>query len=175
MAKWLVIVISFALFCNAAFAKNEKAAPLVKPVIFDNVVKCRQIVDPTERLACFDTNVATLDAAQSSEEIFVTDRESVTEARRGLFGFKLPKLKIFGDSGETQIDQLEATIAKAFQNANGNWIITLDDGAKWQQIDTRTLPRDPRSGMPILIKKAALGSYFVKVDNQIAIRMTRVN
>jgi hypothetical protein len=168
-------VIYFVLFCEAAIAKNEKAVPLEKPAIFDNVVKCRQIVDPTERLACFDAKVAALDEAQSKEEILITDRAAVAEARKGLFGFSLPKLKIFGSEGETEIDQINASISKAYQNSNGMWVITLEDGAKWQQIDTRILVRDPRSGMSILIKRAALGSYFVKVENQVAIRMRRVN
>jgi hypothetical protein len=104
-----------------------------------------------------------------------------SKARKGLFGLTLPDLGLFGgkdaeekDPDQEGISKIESTIRSAGQNAEGNWVITLEDGAKWVQTEAKSI-RTPKPGQPIRIRKAALGSFFANIDGQTAIRMKRQN
>jgi hypothetical protein len=160
-------------------AANADAKPLPRAESFQRVLDCRTIPDNDQRLACYDAQVARLDAAAERAEVVIVDQAEVKKARRGLFGFSLPDLGgLFGgkdgNQGEDEVNEIIATIDYARDTGYGNWLITLDDGAKWQQIGgTLTFP--PKHGQPIRIRRAALGSYFVNVNKQPAIRAKRVN
>ena len=148
-----------------------------RPEVLSRVVQCRSIASAQERLACFDREVAVMEAAQSSGQLVAMDRQQVRRTRRSLFGLSLPDLGIFGDDNEDEEEasRIESTVRSATQNANGKWIIELADGARWLQTDSRNLNFAPRPGQPIRIRCAAMGSYLANVNNQIAIRMRRIN
>lgn len=163
---------ALALAAAPAFAQ---APPVERPEVFTRLVDCRSLAAPEERLACYDREVAALDAAEASNELVVLDRQQMRRTRRTLFGLTLPDLGLFSDENEEEgSSAIETTIRGAAQNGLGKWIITLEDGARWIQIDSRELAREPRSGQPIRIRRAAMGSYLANVNNQIAIRMRRV-
>lgn len=163
------------LCCTAAFGQADKLAQS-RPPVFEELVNCRTIADPTARLACYDTKVAAIDEAEKKDELVLADKSAMKEARRGLFGFSIPKLKIFGnDSKEDEKFELVAKIDSAYQASYGKWTIVLDDGARWVQIDTQVLRKDPARGQEIKIRAAAMGSYFANIEGQRAIRMRRVN
>ena len=147
-----------------------------RPPVFEELVSCRSIADPTARLACYDTKVAAIDEAEKRDELVLADKTAMKEARRGLFGFSVPKLKIFGnDTKEDEKFELVAKIDSAYQASYGKWTIVLDDGARWVQIDTQVLRKSPTRGMEIKIRAASMGSYFANIDGARAIRMKRVN
>jgi hypothetical protein len=165
-----------ALLATALAAGDDPKAKLARPKPFDDVVACKEINDAQSRLACYDEKVETLAQAEKSKEIVVTDKQGVREAKRGLFGFSLPKIGIFGgDDGDDEIAEIEAVAQSASINGDDKWFIILEDGAKWQQIDNKSINRKPKAGLKIHIRKAALGSYFVNIDGAPAIRMKRVN
>lgn len=167
---------SLLLLAPGASAQRERAAA-ERPEVLSRVVQCRTIASAEERLACFDREVAAMDTAQSTGELVAMDRQQVRRTRRSLFGMAVPNLGIFGDDNEEdeEASRLESTVRSASQNANGKWVITIEDGARWLQIDSRGLNFPPRAGQPIRIRRASLGSYFVNVNNQTAIRMRRIN
>jgi hypothetical protein len=163
------------LSCVAAFGQSDKLTQS-RPPVFEELVNCRTIADPTARLACYDTKVAAIDEAEKKDELVLADKNAMKEARKGLFGFSIPKLKIFGnDSKEDEKFELVAKIDSAYQASYGKWTIVLDDGARWVQIDTQVLRKNPARGMEIKIRAAAMGSYFANIDGARAIRMRRVN
>jgi hypothetical protein len=51
----------------------------------------------------------------------------------------------------------------------------LEDGARWTQTDSTRVNRTPKAGMKARIRRAAMGSFFVNIDGQLAIRMKRLN
>jgi hypothetical protein len=159
-------------FAAIAFAKDDKAQELARPKAFDDVVACKSIEDAIQRLACYDEKVTALDAAQKSEEIVITDKAAVKEAKRGLFGFDIPKIKIFGGD---DVQEIEAVVKTVNANRAGILTIVLEDGARWQQVDTKVLNREPRTGSKARIRVASMGSYLVTFDGGPAIRMKRVN
>ncbi len=156
-----------------AAAQTRMPAP---PPAFKALLDCRQLTDAAARLACFDEKAATLDAATQSRDVVVTDRQAIKEARRGLFGFSLPKLALFGggdDDDEEEVDEMTATVQSAWMAGN-RMKMRLDNGAVWQQVGTDMPRRFPASGMKADLKRATLGTFFVRFDGQRAIRMTRV-
>ena len=103
------------------------------------------------------------------------DRTAVREARRGLFGFSLPKLKLFGggdDDDQDDVKEIESTIAGLRSASDGYPIFTLADGARWKQTEGRIW--FPKVGTAIRIKRAALGSYMGTIDKRSGIRMMRL-
>lgn len=157
-----------------ASSKTQPLASAPPPKIFQDMVRCRTIADSAQRLACFDRSVGVLAAAQASRDLYVADKEAIREARRGLFGFSLPKMRIFGDGDmEQDIDQIETTIAGIGQGQKG-YIFTLKDGARWMQTDGAYMDR-PKIGATIRIKRAALGSYFGSINGKPGFRIDRIN
>ena len=173
-----IIAAAAAFLCLAPAASGQRPRPAEqRPEVVTRLVQCRGLGSAQERLACYDREVAALDAAQSSGDLITMDRQEVRRTRRSLFGLALPNLGVFGDDNDDDeaASRLESTVRSATQNANGKWIITIEDGARWQQIDSRNLGFPPRAGQPIRIRRAGLGSYFVNVNGQTAIRMRRIN
>ena len=64
-------------------------------------------------------------------------------------------------------------VASASQNGNGQWIVRLEDGATWTQTDNNPLALRPRPGQPVVINRAALGTYMMRVNRQPGIRVRR--
>jgi len=126
------------------------------------LIDCRKIADNTARLACFDAAAAAMDQAEAKGDIVVVDREQARAVRKQAFGFTLPSLAIFerGEKPE-QIDHVSGVIAAARADANGKWVLRLEDGAVWRQIDGDAPHRDPKAGMPVEVKSATLGSYLL--------------
>ena len=167
------ILASLAL-ATIAIAKDDKDPDLARPKLFEDVVACKAIENAEARLACYDEKVAALDQAQKSQEIILTDKAAVKEAQRGLFGFTIPKLKIFGSGGE-DVAEIEALVKSVTANRAGQVTIVLEDGARWTQVDTKILNREPRVGDTARIRVAAMGSYLVSFQDGPAIRMKRLN
>lgn len=163
-----------ASLISPAVAKND-IAKSKRATVLQAVVDCRTLTADADRLACYDRSVAKLDAAETSNDVMVVDRAQVREGRRQLFGLSLPNFAMFR-GGDTKDEVTEiATVATAVRtDAEGRWLITLEDGAVWRQISDARYGRPPHAGSKIAIRNAALGSFFLKIDGQTAIRARRV-
>ena len=155
----------------AVAATSPSRAPAVQTVL-----DCRKIDDGAQRLACFDSAVAAMAKAEAAGDLVTVDRAQRRAARHQAFGLALPSLA-FLDRGEKpeEIDRITAKVAAASRNAYGKWIVKLDDGAVWRQIDDNEVERSPRAGSTAEIRRASLGSYTMKLDGQFAIRVHRDN
>lgn len=177
MARYLMSGLALAALALAAAPAAAKTQPLAAappPKIFTDVIACRAITEPVERLACFDRSVGTLATAQANKEVYVADKEAMREARRGLFGFNLPNMKIFSDDDmEKDVNQIDSTVAGVSQGQKG-YIFTLKDGARWVQTDGAYMDK-PKIGAAIRIKRAALGSYFAAIEKNPGVRVERLN
>ncbi|MFA7263210.1 MAG: hypothetical protein WC068_09325 [Caulobacter sp.] len=155
---------------QAADAPKGRAAQL------QAVVDCRQQADPTARLACYDAATASLDAAEKAGDVVVVDRAQVREARRAAFGFNFAMPAFMTrDAEPDELDRITATVDSARQDASGKWVIKLSDGAVWRQIDTKRIFKDPRHGSTVEIRSASMGSFFMKIDGQMQMRVRRDN
>lgn len=174
--KLILPLAAISLMAGPAIAQKQDALANSRPPLFQDVVNCQSVTDANARLACYDTKVAAMDEAEKKDELVLADKTAMKEARRGLFGFSIPKLKIFGNDGkDDEKFELTAKIDSAYQASYGKWTIVLEDGARWTQIDSQAVRKTPVRGMEIKIRKAAMGSYFANIDGQRAIRMRRVS
>ena len=169
--------VQFALLALvlAAPAAAQEQQTQERPQALTRVLDCRALQSAEERLACYDREVAALQQAEETQQLVVMDRQQVRQTRRTLFGLALPNLGLFGDDTPDQegVSEIQSTLRNAVQNPYGKWILTLEDGARWIQLDSREFGREPRAGHPIRIRRAAMGSYMANIDNQIAIRVRR--
>jgi len=170
-------VLGAVLLTLVAMPAVTTAQTVPRPRHLGAIDACRAIAADPARLACFDREAAALLAATESGQVSVVDRADMRAARRSLFGFALPRLPFFsGDrSAEDAIDQLESTIRSVQPLENGRYRMTLTaDNAVWETTEATMRLRSPRSGDKIVIKKAALGSYFLRIGGQVGIKGQRV-
>ena len=178
MMKAAYLCAGLALLVTPALAKDAKK-PMPRSEFLQKVVDCRAITDATQRLACYDAEVARLDEAAAKNEVYMVDKQQVQKTRRTLFGLPLPNLGLFGggddddDNKENQITELESTVKSASFNGEG-WIITIAEGSTWQQMDFSPLALSPKPGMPVVIKRAAPGTYKMSVRKQPGIKVKRI-
>lgn len=171
--------IAVLLVCGAAIAApaTSQTAPSSQPAIIDQMAACRTVRDAGERLACFDRAADQLSSMIAAREIVVFDREEIKSTRRGLFGFNFPDLPFFKSENRDrekteEFSQITAKVASARDDGYGKYTITLENGAVWRT--TEPVVRVPKTGSEVTIRKAALGSYFLRVGNVRGVRALRV-
>lgn len=171
----LKLAAALVLAAPAAAAAQTPAAESPRAAQFEAVVACRALSDGAQRLACFDAAAAQLAEAEASGDIVVVSRDQARAARRQAFGFSLPSLSIFDRTAQPEeVDRISGEVERAYQNANAKWVVVLADGAVWEQIDNEPVPRKPRAGSKAEIRRAALGSFFMNLDGQRAVRARRI-
>lgn len=137
---------------------------------------CKALPD-TERLACYDRAAAALDQAVAQKDVTLIDRQEVRRTRRGLFGFTLPRIGIFSDDENKEeaeeFAELNTTVASA-RSVDGRVEFRLGDGsdAVWRTTDPVAFP--PKAGTAVRIRRASLGSYFVKFGKDRMVRGMRI-
>ena len=168
---------AFALF---GVLSGAAAAQDVDRVSTSTVYACAEIEIPEARLACYDSAVGRLKAAEETGEVVSVTREQVEEVRRESFGFNLPtlpKLGIpgFGNSPDGAIDEVQLGVARVGSAPGGGFLVTLDNGQVWEQIDSKSVFYSAKKGVELAtIKTAALGSFMMKLDNGKFFRVRRV-
>lgn len=149
-------------------------APASPPASIQAVIACKAIEDAAQRLACYDEAVPKMAQAEASGDVVSVDREQRRAVRRQAFGLQLPSLSIF-DRGERteELDRVTLKVTGAHREGNGRWVITLETGAVWRQIDDVDPVHEPHAGSTAEIRKGMLGSFFMKVDGHEAMRVHR--
>lgn len=134
---------------------------------------CTGIAEPDRRLACYDREAAAMVAAVERQDIRVVERREVERARRSLFGFTVPEGGLFGGDAEMP-DTLETIITGVRQTGRDAWAITVEEGSVWQISNAPARFRAPEAGDKVVLKKAALGSVFIRVGGQLGVKGRRI-
>lgn len=164
-------IVLIACTAAPAVAKDKEAPP--RPAQINELYACRDIADSTARLACFDREVGELSAADQAREITFADKETVKKTRRGLFGFTLPSLGLFGgDDDADKIERVETTIASVADGADG-YRMEMADGSLWVQTDGKRMPLRPRIGQKVEIKSGTLGTFFLSLEGRPSVKVRR--
>lgn len=144
------------------------AEPPKMPAQVAALQACRTKADAAERLACYDKAVDVLSAATASRDLVVIDKAEVKSARKGLFGFALPRIPFLSSrEGDPDDDadarELQTTIVSARRWNRVYWRFTVEGGAMWETTeDTRSFT-DPKPGAAVMIERGTLGAYYAKV------------
>jgi hypothetical protein len=166
------LIVSLVLAVPAA-----AQTPVAKPVAA--LQQCRALTDAAARLACYDKAVDGLNAATASGDVVVVERTEVRKARKGLFGFTLPRIGFLTgkpDNAEDKADEtrLESTITASRSIGNGKWRFTVEGGAMWETVEANMGFSDPKPGRKVLIEKGIMGAYFATVDKGRRVQAKRI-
>ncbi len=152
----------------------------------ESVYACASISEDSARLACFDAAVAELRSKEQSGQIQTIDVAQIKEIEKEAFGFSMPSLPaLFNRSSSSaksapqaeSIEEISASVKSArIQGVTGRAIVVLENGQTWEQIDTTKLnAMNLRKAKEATVRKAALGSFMMKVDGNKAFRVKRVS
>jgi hypothetical protein len=148
------------------------AAP-AGPDLLQTFTQCRSIGDNDARLACYDRAARAMDDARRKKDIVVLDRQEVQKAKRSMFGFSLPSIKLFGDGDDdAQLKQLVGTLRSSTGLPGGLMRFTLDDGGMWETTEQAMVRL--REGDVVTIKAGTLGSYIANAPGRRAVRVRRL-
>jgi hypothetical protein len=166
-----------ALLAHPAVGATPPAPPPAKSVAA--LTSCRTLADAAARLACYDRAVDALSAATASGDIVIVERTEVRKARKGLFGFTLPRIDFLSGkpgNAEDAADEkeLNTVITGARSIGNGKWRFTVEGGALWETVEVNLGFSDPLPGRKVLIEKGLLGAYFVTVEKGRRVQAKRI-
>lgn len=161
----------------AAATPTPPGAPIAKPVTA--LQACRTVSDAGARLACYDRAVDALTAATASGDVVVVERTEVRKARKGLFGFTLPRIGFLTgkpDNAEDVADELrlDTVVTAARSIGNGKWRFTVEGGGLWETVEATVGFRDPAPGKKVLIEKGSLGGYFITIEKGRRVQAKRI-
>ncbi len=160
-----------ALLGLCALALTTPAAAETTPL--SPLYACQAITDAAARLACFDQTAATIKTQEDSGAVVSVDKSRAERIQREAFGFNLPSLPKLGLPGSgADVEAVQATLVGLSPLGEGHYLFRLDNGQVWEQVDDR-LERPRALPTPITIKKAAMGSYLLKIGTQRAVRVRR--
>lgn len=170
----LLIFFSVPLF---AIAPTPSPAPPAKAIT--DLQACRGISDVTERANCYDRAVDALSAATLKGDVVVVERGEVRKARKGLFGFTLPRIGFLtgkADNAEDVADEkeLKTTVVSARSIGNGKWRFAVEGGGLWETVEANTGFTDPKPGVRVKIEKGIMGAYFVTVEKGRRVQAKRI-
>ena len=176
MRPYILLALLGASLATTSVAAQD--AP--KDQHLDSLKQCKAITDPQQRLTCYDSAVTSVLSAIDQGEIRVVDKVDVEKTQRGLFGFSLPKIGLFGggnDDGKVEeLDMLESTITEVKQVSGDTWLLRIAEGdAQWQISNAPMRFSAPKIGDKVVFKRASFNSYFIRVGNQIGVKGRRVN
>ena len=169
----ILTMVAMAALVPASGAAKPKPKDAQSNALIRQISDCRAVADEKARLACYDQAGARLAAAVEKKELVVLDQKEIGETRRSLFGFSVPNIPLFRGEGGGDSGELETTISAVGQLEGGKWQIRLQDGAMWQTTETWLGLSAPRAGQKIVIKRGALGNYFLRINGQRGIRGRR--
>jgi hypothetical protein len=161
---------------STAEAKGKPTLPSSSPLI-TAIDRCRQMSDPAQRLACYDSAANALVNATTTGEVSVVERGDVRKVRHSLFGFSLPKIPFFsGDTTASEAqDKIDSTVKSVKALNNGYYqIVIADNDAVWITTEDSISFDPPRPGQKIEIVRGALGNYFLRINGQNGVRGKRV-
>ncbi|MCB2097460.1 MAG: hypothetical protein AB7F91_08485 [Parvularculaceae bacterium] len=153
-----------------------------------DVLACQAVKGSKARLRCFEAALPALSDAHPGAVALAAGRaeaarEAATEQAKEDFGLFQREEKTasneferdaFGENDlrsasrdeDDEVKRVEATAVEVGKNNRGKIFVVLDNGQVWRQVNgdksTPYIPRDA-DGLPVVIKKGLMGSYFIKV------------
>lgn len=170
-ARHLVTVTFLSTLATSAVAAGDSQPP---PKAVQAAIDCRRLTDDKARLACYDQAVDALGKQLAQGEVVAVDHAQVQQVKRQAFGFALPSLSLFDRSGKPEeMSEVVLAVENAQRLGDGKWLLRLEGGQVWRQIDTSDFSRDPKPGAKATIKKAMLGSYMMMIGGHAPVRVHR--
>jgi hypothetical protein len=73
-----------------------------------------------------------------------------------------------------ELDRVTLAVKTAERRPNGTYRFTMENGQVWEQTDTYDLGRTLKGPFTAEVRKAAIGSFMLKVGDRPAVRAKRI-
>lgn len=170
------------LFMFTVLAAPCAGAAMAQEAPLQRVYACAGIEKADERLACYDAAVSGLKQAEATGGVAVVSREQIAEAEKKAFGLGPATIADVAKSAPAAaaapaqpdpLDKVMVSITSFTKSPRGQLRFVMADGQVWEEIDAG-LGRLSSLPAPAEIRKAALGSFLLKVGDRAAVRVRRV-
>lgn len=175
-----------------AWAPTPASAQVDRDIVMNIMMECAKIGDPTARLACYDNNIRSAGASVAAAvpgQSPVPQGGGAPVASGGTAGFGLntahpqegavsrenasPQQGL--GASTSQASRITPTVAAVATRGPGAYLVTLEDGARWEFAEDMPLSyRPPQQGSTVEIERGTLGSYLLRFDQQQPVRVRRV-
>ena len=165
------------VWVHAGTVSAQNSPQSASPDAIQQITACRSIAEPGPRLACFDAAVGALDSARQGGDLVVVSRAEVQADQRSAFGFNINLVNPFARDGQAveAIEAIESPVRRARQLSTGRWLVSLEDGSTWMQIDDTAVNVSRPDDTTARVRRAALGSYLMTLGSSRAFRVRRQN
>ena len=155
-----------ALFVAGGATAKDRDPPRKSPLV-TALAACRQIADPTQRLACFDKASGDLVVATDKGDVSVVDLSELNQARLPFFA---------GDkSADDVADKLVSKVTAVKELGNNRYAVRIaDGGALWETLEAYGAFHMPKVGESVEINRGPLGSYILRFGRQRGVKGRRV-
>lgn len=117
------------------------------------------------RLAAAEVEKEEFGLSPTQRETTLAEAPTAQDYERGAFGENDIKRRT-GDADDDEVESVDGVAIEVGKNNRGKIFVILDNGQVWRQVSgDSSSPYYPKKvdGLPVTIKKGALGSYFVKI------------
>ena len=167
----ICLIISAGLFAN--FAEAKEISPL------ETIYNCSAVTDDSERLQCYDVAVGRTQEAEKSGEFATITRKDAEDVQKDTFGFSIPSLpKLafpnFGSKSDDEtviknktgeIEEVSLPVKSISRGRYGEVTLVFENGQVWRQSENLSVLISEKSPpASATIKRAAFGSYLIKLD-----------
>jgi hypothetical protein len=154
LAAFASAIVAFALAGHDAAAQSHK---------------CATVVDPTERLACYDEAFPPAAGVRTA----TLDREARRQEALRDFGLsKVQKAERDPEQYDVGPERIEATVTKVTYRHTGERVVTLDNGQIWMVTEV-TEKGWFKAGDRVTVQTAMLGTFMLDTG-RILLRVRRI-
>lgn len=152
------------------------------------IERCRSLDESSERLLCYDTlfprasasperpappPVAVQPPHRSTDEGLDTPRSSGDAPEDAIRTFGLSGTRQRAAAGVSALERVSATVTELRQEPGGRFVVYLDNGQEWRQIETDAWAI-PHKGERVTIRRAVFGSYMLESAGNRATHVSRI-
>ncbi|HWY13711.1 MAG TPA: hypothetical protein VNX86_01060 [Rhizomicrobium sp.] len=193
-----IAVIALTVVLEGAFPARAQAPT---QDLLEALGRCATIADDHARLACYDAMSPRLkDALAAPPASLPGNRAPTAEEERSWFGFdlgnlfganpaqqttpqqfgsdRLPETKAKEETAALAVDSITAGVSEFAYNPVGKFILFLDNGQVWKQIEgdvDRAVFRKPAKDNKVTISRGFIGSYNLTINDSAKVfKVTRV-
>ena len=140
------------------------------------LAKCGQVKDSLARLVCFDDLVktASLPTVSKKQSVVTVPRTKTVPVTAPIVSkeesFGAEHLKKNNDTEDVQ--QVTLVVESLDKNHYGQWRFTFKNGQQWKQTDSGYFKL--QAGESVILKKGALGAFYLKKNDIKSNRKIRV-
>lgn len=191
MAKLKAAIAAAALAGGLAVAGSALAQAGITPPDWQILLRCAEIGDGDQRLACYDQAMRAAGYAPKPEV--------VAEEKRKRFGLSVPKLNILkhDDQKRTEVagqaapapaasappppppkeddDTVTVQLERVAVLYGNKLLLITTEGAIWEQISSEVINIPPKPGQTITIRRTRFRGYFCDLNKWSTIRCERTH